>query len=212
MLDCEGRVSNLLYSFIKAILLFIFKYLSKWQVEGVENIPNKGPVVLVANHVSYWDPLVLGVISKRRVCFMAKAELFKIPVLAQIVKSLGAFPVDRQKSDRAALRAALEIVDRGEVLGMFPEGTRIKGPELGEFKMGAAMIAAKGNAPIIPVALINTPNIFSKGFFRPFKVVIEKPVYIEKDETQKVTSKQLEQISNDIKEQILSVLQESKVF
>ncbi len=202
----------MLYAFIKAIFLFIFKYLCRWQVTGIENIPEKGSVVIIANHVSYWDPLVLGVVSPRRVHFMAKAELFKIPILSQIVRGLGAFPVDRQKSDRAALRSALEILDNGEVVGMFPEGTRIRDEVLGEFKMGAAMIAAKGNSPIVPIALINTPKIFSKGFFRPFKVVIEKPLYIEKNEAQKVTSKQLEQVSNDIRQQILSILQESKDF
>ncbi|KUO50489.1 MAG: hypothetical protein APF76_07490 [Desulfitibacter sp. BRH_c19] len=202
----------MLYSFAKAIFLFIFKYLCRWQVEGVENIPQKGPVVLIANHTSYWDPIALGVVSSRRVSFMAKAELFKIPVLSQIVKGLGAFPVDRQKSDRAALRAALDILDKGDVVGMFPEGTRIRDEELGEFKMGATMIAAKANAPIIPIALINTPKIFSKGFFRSFKVIVQKPIYIEKNEAQKVTSKQLEQITNDIRQQILSILQEFKDF
>jgi len=178
----------MLYSLAKAIFLFIFKYFSRWKVEGVENIPKEGPVIIVSNHVSYWDPIVLGVAIPRRLHFMAKAELFKIPVLAQIVKSLGAFPVDRKKSDRAALRSAMEILDRGDVLGMFPEGTRIRDRELGEFKMGAAMLAAKASAPLIPVALINTPNLFSRGFFRPFKVVIKKPLYIEKNEAQKITS------------------------
>ena len=202
----------MLYFFVKAIFLFIFKYFCRWKVEGVENIPEEGPVIIVSNHVSYWDPIVLGVAIPRRLHFMAKAELFKIPVLAQIVKSLGAFPVDRKKSDRAALRAAMEILDRRDVLGMFPEGTRIRDVELGEFKMGAAMIAAKANAPLVPVALINTPNIFSRGFFRPFKVVIKKPVHIAKKEAQKITSQQLEEISNDIRQQILSVLQDSKDF
>ena len=202
----------MLYSFAITICRFIFKYLCKWKVEGAQNISKEGPVLIVANHVSYWDAIVLAAVTPRRIYFMGHSGLFKIPVFAQIIRALGAFPVDRGKSDRAALRAAMEILNRGDVLGIFPEGTRIKDGSLGEFKMGAAMIAAKTNAPLVPVALINTPNIFSRGFFRPFKVVIKEAVYVVKEDGQKVTSQQLEEISNDIRQQILTVLQDSKDF
>ena len=202
----------MLYSFAKAIFLFIFKYLCRWKVEGACNVPKKGPAIILANHVSYWDAVVLAVATPRRIYFMGHSGLFKIPIFAQIIKSLGAFPVDREKSDRAALRAAMEILNRGDVLGIFPEGTRIRDGSLGKFKMGAAMIAAKTNAPLVPFALINTPNIFSRGFFRPFKVVIKEPVYIVKEEGQKITSQRLEEISIDIRQQILTVLQDSKDF
>jgi len=202
----------MLYSFAVTIFFYIFKYLCRWKIEGTENIPKEGPAVVVANHVSYWDAVVLAVAIPRRIYFMGHSGLFKIPVFAQIIKALGAFPVDREKSDRAALRAAMEILNRGDVLGIFPEGTRVRDGNLGNFKMGAAMIAAKTNAPLVPVALINTPNIFSRGFFRPFKVVIKEAVYVAKEEGQKVTSQQLEDISNDIRQQILTILQDSKDF
>jgi len=202
----------MLYSIVKAFFLFIFKYICRWKVEGLENIPKEGPVIIAANHVSYWDPVVLVVAMPRRIYFMAKANLFKIPVLAQIIKHFGAFPVDKTKSDRAALRAAIEVLDRGDVFGIFPEGTRVRDGSLGEFKGGAAMIAAKTNAPIIPVALINTRNIFSRGFFRSFKIVFKEAVYITKEEGQKVTSQQLEEVSKDIRQQILTILQDSKDF
>lgn len=202
----------MLYSFIKKIFVLIFKLLSKWQVEGWENIPKSGPAILISNHSSYWDPVVLGTICPKKLHFMAKSELFKVPVFSALIKNFGAFPVDRHKSDRAALKAAIEIVERGDFLGMFPEGTRIRTGNVGEFKMGAAMIASRTNAPLIPVALINTPAIFSKGFFRKFKVVVLKPVYIKKQEGQKITSQDLQEVSNNISLQISTILQEFKDF
>ena len=204
----------MLYSIVKAILVLLFKYLCRWEIEGTENIPKEGPVIIAANHVSYWDPVALGVaIPDRRIYFMAKANLFKIPVLAQIITNFGAFPVDRNKSDREALRAGIEVVSNGNILGIFPEGTRVRDGSLGKFLGGAAMIAAKANVPIIPAALVNTPNIFSRGFFRPFRVVFKEPIYITKEEGQKkVTSQQLEEVSSDIRQQILAVLQDSKDF
>ncbi|MEW6621604.1 MAG: lysophospholipid acyltransferase family protein [Bacillota bacterium] len=193
----------MLYSVLKKLFYFIFEYLCRWQVTGIGRIPETGPIIIISNHVSYWDPIVLGVISKRQVYFMAKAELFRIPVFSSILRGLGAFPVDRKKSDRAALRAAAEVLERGDVLGMFPEGTRIRTGELGEFKLGAVLIAAKSKTPIVPVALQGTSKIFSRGWFRPFKVAVGNPYYWDDMEERKLTSKELQEITNNIKEQIL---------
>lgn len=196
----------MLYSFIKAIVVVIFKYLCKWQVDGLDNIPKNGPVILISNHVSYWDPVVLAAISSRPVHFMAKIELFKIPIFSSLIKKLGAFPVDRNKSDRAALRDAIGILQNNCVLGMFPEGTRVRTEEIGEFKLGATMIAAKANAVIVPVTLINTRKIFSHGFFRKFKVIVGTPYDFSQHKEEKLTSKQLKKITDDLRNQILNNL------
>ncbi len=202
----------MLYCFARTMFVLMFKYFCKWEVKGLDNLPLDGPVILIANHTSYWDPVVLASISERPVHFMAKSELFKIPIFGYVVKRLNAFPVDRKKSDRAAIRAATTVLNEGKVLGMFPEGTRIRTGELGEFKMGASLLATKTGAKIIPVALINTRNIFSKGLFRKFQVIIKEPYIIEQNKDKKVTSRRLQEVTQEIKAQIFASMQEFKDF
>ena len=113
------------------------------RVEGREHVPKTGPFVLAANHVSYIDPVVLGVACPRPIHFMAKAELFRIPVLGFLIRELGAFPVQRGAADRSAIRRALRILNDGGVVGVFPEGTRNRRGEVLNPQGGAALIALK---------------------------------------------------------------------
>lgn len=196
----------MLYSFAKNLFLLIFKFLCHWEVEGRENVPLDGPVLLAANHVSFWDPIAVGVASRRPVYFMAKEELFRIPVFGSILRALRAFPVKRGKSDRAALRAAMEILKEDKVLGMFPEGGRVRGGELGPFKEGAAMIALRTGAPVVPIAVVNSTKIFSRGWFRPFKVRIGKPMVFPELYGQKYTSQQVKEVTAQIRQAVLELL------
>ncbi|NLK01328.1 MAG: 1-acyl-sn-glycerol-3-phosphate acyltransferase [Clostridia bacterium] len=139
-------------------------------------MPPKGPVVVMANHVSLWDPMALAVPFDRKIYYMAKEELFSYPVFGTILRRLGAFPVKRGNLDRAALRNAMGVLRGDEVLGIFPEGERSPTGELQEFKPGALSLAIKCNAMILPVGLVGTRKIFSGGWFRPFKVNIGKPI------------------------------------
>jgi 1-acyl-sn-glycerol-3-phosphate acyltransferase len=133
------------------------------KVEGVENVPPTGPVLLCANHISNLDPPLLGAMIPRPISFMAKASLFKVPVLGLVIsRYLGAFPVQRGTADRAALRTALQILAEGRVFGIFPEGTRSKTGELGQARTGVAFIAMKSGAPVVPVA-ISGPYRFRRG-------------------------------------------------
>ncbi|HHP50593.1 MAG TPA: 1-acyl-sn-glycerol-3-phosphate acyltransferase [Moorella mulderi] len=168
------------YQVAKFICYLFLKFICRWEVKGREKFPLKGPVIVVANHVSYLDPVVVGVACPRRVHFMAKEELFHVPFLGWIIKKLHAFPVRREKSDRLALKTALEILRRGEVLGIFPEGTRSKTGELGPLQPGAASLALKIGATILPVAVKNT-NRWLKGrieviFGDPLQVGPANPV------------------------------------
>ncbi|NLN19757.1 MAG: 1-acyl-sn-glycerol-3-phosphate acyltransferase [Firmicutes bacterium] len=129
------------------------------RVEGREHVPKTGPFVLAANHVSYIDPVVLGVACPRPIHFMAKAELFRIPVLGFLIRELGAFPVQRGAADRSAIRRALRILNDGGVVGVFPEGTRNRRGEVLNPQGGAALIALKAGVPVLPAAIWGTANI-----------------------------------------------------
>jgi 1-acyl-sn-glycerol-3-phosphate acyltransferase len=138
--------------------------LTRWRVEGKENVPKKGPLIIVANHMTYVDPPLLGASVPRRITFMAKQELFRPSLMAIIVRAYGAFPIRRDKLDREALRYALEVLNKGEVLGMFPEGKRSFPYHLQEMQPGTAFIAARSGVPIIPVGISGSEQVKGISF------------------------------------------------
>ncbi|NPV26317.1 MAG: 1-acyl-sn-glycerol-3-phosphate acyltransferase [Firmicutes bacterium] len=192
----------MLYAILRQILRWFFRLCCRWRVEGLENVPPQGPVVVVSNHVSWWDPVVVGCALNRPVHFMAKEELFQIPVFGSLLVRLNAFPVKRGQPDRQAIRHALQILEDGKILGLFPEGTRSKTGELQKPHPGAAMIALKARAPIVPVACIETQRLFAKGWFHPFTVRIGKPLVYSDYFEQKLTTKTLEVVSQEIMDEI----------
>ena len=115
------------YKIVRAILDFFFFIVFRLHVEGRENVPEKGAIIVAPNHKSYWDPPMIGVAFKTRIVhFMAKEELFKNPVFGWVIRQLGTFPVRRGVTDRAAIRQAVKVLKDGYPLGIFPEGTRIR--------------------------------------------------------------------------------------
>ena len=169
-----------LYWTVHKVVGLFFKYICHWQVMGRENLPQSGPVIIISNHVGNWDPLALAIAMNREVCYMAKQELFDIPLLGLIIKRLKAFPVKRGGGNRNALKAAQQILQEGKVIGIFPEGTRSRTGHLQPFKAGAAVLAQRTGSPIVPVGLINTRNVLRKGWFRSFAVNIGPPIFVEK--------------------------------
>lgn len=153
----------MLYSLLWLKCWFLAKILFRLRFEGRENIPTSGALVVVSNHKSYIDPIIVALAFRRRVYFMAKAELFDVPILSQLCRALGAFPVQRGEPDRKALRRALEVLDEGGVLGLFPEGKRIRRPGLAEFEAGAGLIAVKSGAPVLPIGVRGSGRVMPEG-------------------------------------------------
>ncbi len=168
----------MIFRTLKFLVRIILVVVRRWEIEGAENIPGSDGVVLVANHVSYWDPVVVICAFKRKVYFMAKAELFKIPVVGYVVGISGAFPVRRDRTDRNAIRTALRLLEEGEVVGVFPEGTRSHSGEMLKPHLGAAMLALKSGAPVLPVAVSGT-----RGFWGKIRVRVGRPIPVESFKT-----------------------------
>ena len=145
--------------------IFILPLYAKVEVIGLENLPTRGPLIIVANHLNDGDPGILCTRVPRRITFMAKAELFRAPLMKQFMDVFG-FPVRRNEADLSALRRAQDILQRGNVLGLFPEGRR-SGAEarLGEAWPGAALIALRAGAPILPVGITGSQRIGMPGVF-----------------------------------------------
>ncbi|WP_027720073.1 MULTISPECIES: lysophospholipid acyltransferase family protein [unclassified Desulfurobacterium] len=164
------------YIWLKTAGALIAK-LGRLQVEGEENIPEEGPVLVVSNHRSFVDPpLVAYAVMKRPVFFMAKEELFKTPILSSLIKHWGnGFPVKRGSSDLKALKTALAVLKKGELLAIFPEGTRAPTGKFLKPKIGAGMIAVKANVPVVPCLITGSENLLPKGakFLRPANVKIK---------------------------------------
>lgn len=171
-----------MYEVLRVFFSLLFSLAFRWQIIGTENIPPSG-VIIAANHISLWDPPVIGTaIPRRRICFMAKEELFANQIFGWIIAKLGAFPVKRASADRTAIRTALTLLENGGILGIFPEGTRSKDGKLGEPESGLALLAVKAGVPVIPTAIIGTNKIFSKGcLFPKFKIVFGKPLLFDRN-------------------------------
>lgn len=154
----------MVYKLVRAILKPIVKLIFRPEIEGVDLIPESGGVIIASNHKSWIDPVVLGIVLKRKIRFIAKEELFRIPLLRNLFYSLGAFPVKRGSYDRKALRLTLEILRNGEVLGIFVEGTRVKHEGIGQIKQGVYLIARQAGVPVVLALIKGSRPLFLRKF------------------------------------------------
>lgn len=149
----------MLYWVIRAIMGGLVSALFGLEVSGRENVPSSGPVVVCSNHIAWLDPVVLAKVFPFKISFMAKEELFRYPVFGQVLRAVGAFPVKRGKADRGAIQAASAVLRQGGALGMFPEGTRSRTGEMGKGHNGAAYVAVRNRAAVLPVAIVGPYRI-----------------------------------------------------
>ncbi len=144
-----GWCYRLAWAIVQPLMWLIFG----WRVEGRQHVPPTGGALLVSNHLNNADPALLYMALPRPICFMAKKELFRQPVLAAVIRAWGAFPVDRGAADRQAIKQALDLVAAGYLVGMFPEGTRSRSHALRAGHPGLGLLIARSGAPVVPVAI-----------------------------------------------------------
>jgi 1-acyl-sn-glycerol-3-phosphate acyltransferase len=130
---------------------------------GVDNVPHEGAFVVVANHGSHLDPPLLNHAIGRPVAFMAKEELFRVPLLGRLIRACGAYPVSRGAGDRQALRVATERLMQGWATGVFIDGTRQANGRVNHPQQGAALLAARAGVPLLPVAILNSHRALGRG-------------------------------------------------
>jgi len=163
-----------LYAILKPIVVVLMRLYFRVEARGAEHVPPAGPVLLVANHASLLDPPLVGGMSRRPLCFMAKEELFRVPILGWLIRHLNARPVRRDNADPRALKDALRVLQAGEALLVFPEGTRSADGSVGEAKPGAGLLAVASGAAVVPVYIRGSGHALPRGRLwpRPVKVVV----------------------------------------
>ncbi|KUO73655.1 MAG: hypothetical protein APF77_22820 [Clostridia bacterium BRH_c25] len=182
----------MLYSFARALLIPIFLLFYNYRVTGKENVPKGGAYIACANHMSAIDPIFVGISLPHRMYFMAKVELFRNKLIGALMHGLGVFPIKRGEADIRSIKTSLKLLGSGKVLGLFPEGTRMKTSEAAA-EPGIAMLAVKSKVPVLPVAIIS-----SYKFFRRTRVIIGKPIELTEYYDKKLFNNDYLKISLDI--------------
>jgi 1-acyl-sn-glycerol-3-phosphate acyltransferase len=174
-----------MYTLVESIVRPIFTLVYRVRITGREHVPVTGGCILAANHVSVMDGFFLGIAVTRQVRFMAKAELFRVPIVKQVLAGAGAFPVERGADAGRAVAAAVQLLEQGAVVGVFPEGTSLPGRK-GGYKRGAARLALATGAPLVPVALVGTEFTLEPTTHRirlpRVHIVIGEPLVVPRQE------------------------------
>ncbi|WP_314624131.1 lysophospholipid acyltransferase family protein [uncultured Selenomonas sp.] len=187
----------MIYGLLRIIFTLLFTVVFRAEIEGRENMPEEGPVILAANHMSNWDPPLLATFLARPVSYMAKQELFFNTVADYVLRSCHPFPVKRGAADR------------GRGLGVFPQGTRSRHGERKKAEPGVALLAAMAKAPVVPAAIIGTDRVFANGAFLPkFRVIYGKPLVFQGEKQDKQA---LQEFSQKIMDEIYAMIKKNSI-
>jgi len=178
----------------------LFHALYRIKITGASNVPKSGGVIICANHANALDPIFVALAVKRGLRFIGKKELFKKKAFALLIKSLGAFPVDRENADITAYKTAIKLLQNGEVLLLFSQGTRQKTIDVSNGKTGAAFFGIKAKVPIVPVGINASYKLFSK-----VTVNIGQPIYLDQYYNARIKTELLNEVTEETMNQIVKL-------
>ena len=188
------------YRIIKALGVFYAKVFYFLKTTGRENTQMEGAFIIAPNHMSMHDVIFVSASMQRQIYYMAKSELFKNRLLGWLIRKLGGFPVQRGKQDITAIKTSLQILKRGDVLGIFPEGTRVKQGENVRAKTGVALFAYKTKRPVVPVGISTKDQ--KRRLFRRVYVNFGTPITFEEFAFADGGAQELQRASNIIMERV----------
>lgn len=166
-----------LYNILRAVFGIITRLACRYRVYGLEHVPESGPLLIVSNHLSWFDPVLFGVVLRRRVWFFTKSEIFRWPIVGKACEATGQILVRRGESDRAALEKGLAYLQEGKALGIFPEGTVERKEVMIPALTGVAMLAIRSGATVLPVAHMGTRKVLRspRYWFPRVTIMIGEP-------------------------------------
>lgn len=188
-----------LYKFLKVVLSVIFRIIFRIQVINKQDFTNNNePLIICSNHISALDPIILAINFDRHINFMAKKELFKNKLVGKFLKTLGAFPIDRQELDMKSIRYSMNLLKENKVLGIFPEGTRVKKVDSSNMKEGIGLMASRTNSNILPIYIETDYKLFKpvKIYYRPIIDIENYKELSNKDKIHQITKDTYKSIYN----------------
>jgi len=200
----DNPIARLFYRSVQGLGSLIFGMSFRLKIIGAHHIPGSGPVVIASNHPSYLDPVLIGLKIRRRVRFMAWDSIFRIPGIAFMSESLGAFPVNINKMGKDTFNKTLEILKSGHVLGIFPDGMRTDSGRMENPKPGAVRMALTVGAPIVPCSIIGALEVWPKKYkwcqTGEITVIFHPPIVFTEEEREKRRDQEfIEEINDKIK-------------
>jgi 1-acyl-sn-glycerol-3-phosphate acyltransferase len=186
----------MLYNVSRSLVWLYFHTFYKIDITGIGNIPDDGAIIC-PNHFNIWDPMLVAICIPRKVRFMAKYEAFRNPIVKFYLKDVGTYPVKRGEFDLASIKHTLKLLKQKELVGLFPEGTRIKSGMLGEANSGVAVFAIKSEKVVIPVAITGNYKFFTK-----LKITFGQPIDFVKYKKDKMTNDDYYKLSQMVMENI----------
>lgn len=212
----QSQVSRLFYKFMHALVVGICRTYTRTTILGKENIPRDGAFLLAPIHRSNIDTPLAAAVTRRRLRFMGKDSLWKMKPIGWILSALGAFPVTRGSADREALKRCITVLESGEPLVLFPEGTRQSGPEVMPLFDGAAYVAVKAGVPIIPVGIGGSEGVMPKGskmiYPRKCVVIVGQPIVAQRDEEGRVPRSAVKDVTQRLSDELQRLFDEAQIL